>query len=144
MWIPLNLLFLSYYPAGICLFKITRGNTRTMCEFCSKLTKYTPEWHDWLCSGILFVNFEQISHISAVSNVDFEKINACCVKRYKFLYAIIITLLTWEIEIERNKRKYYRKLYLIQWFGASQGDARLERVWESRNFRTEGLIFGNT
>ena len=30
-------------PAGICLFKVTNGNTRTMFEICSELTIKTPE-----------------------------------------------------------------------------------------------------
>ena len=30
-------------PAGIYLFKINNGNTRTMCEICSKATIKTPE-----------------------------------------------------------------------------------------------------
>ena len=39
--------------AGIYLFKVNNGNTRTICEICSKLT----------VSSKLKVNFEQISHI---------------------------------------------------------------------------------
>ena len=30
-------------PADMCLFKLNNGNTITMCEICSKLTKKTPE-----------------------------------------------------------------------------------------------------
>ena len=30
-------------PAGICLFKVNNGNTRLICEICSKLTIKTPE-----------------------------------------------------------------------------------------------------
>ena len=30
-------------PAGIYLFKFNNGNTRAMCEICSKLTIKTPE-----------------------------------------------------------------------------------------------------
>ena len=43
------------YPAGICLFKINNGNTRILCQICSKLTK-----------TLFIVNFEQISHIVLV------------------------------------------------------------------------------
>ena len=31
------------FPAGIFLFNVNYGNTRTMCEICSKLTLKTPE-----------------------------------------------------------------------------------------------------
>ena len=31
------------YPAGIYFHKVSNGNTRTMCEICSKLKKKTPE-----------------------------------------------------------------------------------------------------
>ena len=33
-------------PGGIFLFKFNNGNTRTMCEICSKLTIKTPERRD--------------------------------------------------------------------------------------------------
>ena len=33
------------FPAGIYLFEDNNGNTRTMCEICSKLTIKTPEQH---------------------------------------------------------------------------------------------------
>ena len=29
------------YPAGICLFKVNSGNTKAMCEICSKFTTKT-------------------------------------------------------------------------------------------------------
>ena len=32
-----------HYPAGNYLFKVNNGNTRLMCEICSKLTIKTPE-----------------------------------------------------------------------------------------------------
>ena len=35
-------------PDGIYLFKINNGNTRAMCEICSKLTINTPERRQWL------------------------------------------------------------------------------------------------
>ena len=33
----------TFFPAGIYLFKINNGNTKTMPEICSKLTIKTPE-----------------------------------------------------------------------------------------------------
>ena len=35
---------LSTFPAGIYLIKVNNGNTRTMCEICSKKTIKTPGW----------------------------------------------------------------------------------------------------
>ena len=40
-------------PAGIYSLKVTNGNTRIMCEICSKLTDFT------LCSSGFIINFEQ-------------------------------------------------------------------------------------
>ena len=31
--------YICFIPAGIYFFKVNNGNTRTMCEICSKLTK---------------------------------------------------------------------------------------------------------
>ena len=31
------------YPAGMQLFKVNNGDTRTICEICSKLTIKTPQ-----------------------------------------------------------------------------------------------------
>ena len=53
-------------PAGIYLFKVNNGNTRAMCESCSKLKVKTPERRQWSHSGVFIVNFEQISHIVLV------------------------------------------------------------------------------
>ena len=47
------------------LFKVSNGNTRTMCEICTRLT-ITPEWRHWGRSGVSIVNFEQILHIIVV------------------------------------------------------------------------------
>ena len=41
---------------------LSDGNTRTICEICSKLTIKTPKWRQWPRSGVFIVNFEQISH----------------------------------------------------------------------------------
>ena len=46
-------------PAGIYLFKVNNGSTRTMCEICSKSASMA-------CSGVFIVSFEQISHIVLV------------------------------------------------------------------------------
>ena len=43
----------SFFPANICLFKVSNRNTSKWCEICSKLTK----WH----SGFFIVSFEHIS-----------------------------------------------------------------------------------
>ena len=43
--------------AGICLFKVNNGNTRTMCGISSKLTIKTPKQRQ--CpSGVFTINFE--------------------------------------------------------------------------------------
>ena len=47
---------LLYKPTIFYLFKVKNGNTRTICEICSKLTINIPERRHWL-------QFEQISHI---------------------------------------------------------------------------------
>ena len=50
-------------PAGVHMFKVNNGNTRAMCEICSKLIKKTPE----RCQQInVDINFEQISYIVLV------------------------------------------------------------------------------
>ena len=44
LWVKTNdSLWASSYPASIYLFKVNNGNTRTMCEICTKLTIKTPE-----------------------------------------------------------------------------------------------------
>ena len=53
-------------PAGIYLFKVNNGNTRTRCEICSELTIKTPERRHWRCFGVFIVNFGQISHLVLV------------------------------------------------------------------------------
>ena len=49
------------YPADIYLFKVKNGNTRTMCEICSKLTIKTAQRRSGR-SGVFIINLEQISH----------------------------------------------------------------------------------
>ena len=46
---------------GINLFKVNFGNTRTMREIGSKVSLQTTERRHWPRSGVLIVNFEQIS-----------------------------------------------------------------------------------
>ena len=50
-------------PAGIYFFKFNNGNTRTMCETCSKLTMKTAKPRR---TDVFVVNFEQISRIVLV------------------------------------------------------------------------------
>ena len=50
----------------ICLFKVSKGYIRLMCEICSKLAIKTPERHHWRHSGVFIVNFQQTSHIALV------------------------------------------------------------------------------
>ena len=45
-------------PAGIYSFKVNNGNTRTICQICSKLTMKRQD-------AVIF-NFEHISHIVLV------------------------------------------------------------------------------
>ena len=52
-------------PANIYLFKVNNRNTRKRCEIFSKLTIKTPEWRRHR-SGVLIVNFENISHLFLV------------------------------------------------------------------------------
>ena len=53
----------KYYrtvPAGVTFPKVNHGNTKPICEICSKLTIKTPE------RRLSIVNFEQISNIVLV------------------------------------------------------------------------------
>ena len=43
------------------MFKVNNGNTRTMCEICSKLTIKTLDWRH--CSGVSIVDFEQVMSV---------------------------------------------------------------------------------
>ena len=42
------------------MFKVSNGNTRTICEDCSKLTTKTPEQHQSRRSGVFIVNFDRL------------------------------------------------------------------------------------
>ena len=48
------------------LAQVNNGNTRAMFEICSKLTIKTPGRHERRHSGVVIVNFEQISQIALV------------------------------------------------------------------------------
>ena len=51
---------ISVSPVSIYLFSVSNGNTRTICEICSKLPIKKRR------SVLFFVNFEDISHIPPV------------------------------------------------------------------------------
>ena len=57
---------LTDYLASIYLLKVSNGNTRTMSEFCSKISIKTPERHHRDRSDIFIVKIEQISYIALV------------------------------------------------------------------------------
>ena len=61
------------HPTDIYLFKVSDGNTKTMCEIYSKLTKKHQTDVNGntitvceICSGVFIVHFEQISQIVLV------------------------------------------------------------------------------
>ena len=54
------------YPADIYSFKFNNRNTRTVCEIYLKLTISTSKRRHWT----------DCTHISGVSFVDFEQVNA--------------------------------------------------------------------
>ena len=45
------------------LLQVNNGNTRKMCEICTRLTVKTPEQSQRRSSGVFIVNFEHISHL---------------------------------------------------------------------------------
>ena len=51
----------STNPAKIFLFKANDGNTRTICEICSKLTIRTPQQRHLRRSGVSIVDGEQVN-----------------------------------------------------------------------------------
>ena len=75
--IPCLLLQIKFnsFQAGIFLFKVNNGNTKTKYEICSKLASSTPEGHHWRRSDVFLANFEQISRYSGDSIADFEEEN---------------------------------------------------------------------
>ena len=62
-------------PTGIYFFKFNNGNTRTMCEICSKLKIKTPDRNQWRRSGGVFiVSFDLISHLLLVFYLNFVEL----------------------------------------------------------------------
>ena len=57
------LLFGKLNHCCVMLSNVSNGNTRTICEFCSKVTVKKPELCHSRRSGVFITNFEQISHI---------------------------------------------------------------------------------
>ena len=53
-------------PANIYRLKPNNRNTRTRCKMYSKLMTETAEPRHWRRSGVIFVKFEQISHVVLV------------------------------------------------------------------------------
>ena len=51
-------------PADIYLFKVKNGDSRTICEICSKLIIKITERRYWPHPGVFIFNFEQISQIN--------------------------------------------------------------------------------
>ena len=66
-----------FYPSIIYMFKVNNGNTRTMCEICSKLTIKTTERRHWRQNDVIY-----FTHCSGVTTVDFEQMNAIWVAWY--------------------------------------------------------------
>ena len=46
-------------PVDNYMYKVNNGNTKARCKIRAKL-KITPEWCQWLCAGVVIVNFEHI------------------------------------------------------------------------------------
>ena len=51
-------------PVNKYMLKVNNRNTRKKCDLFPKLTKKTLERHHWRRSGVFFVNFEHILHLS--------------------------------------------------------------------------------
>ena len=70
--------------AGIYLFKVSNGNTRTVCEICSKLT--IRNQNDVIDAGLVHLDRQiwiDSAHCSVVSIVEFEQVNARWEKRLR-------------------------------------------------------------
>ena len=48
-------------PSRHLIVQVNNGNTRTMCEVCSKLTIKTPEHSQFSHSDVFIINFEQMN-----------------------------------------------------------------------------------
>ena len=54
--------FLTFISlAVICLFKVDKENTRTLCEICSKKNNSKDATNFTHCSGALIVEFKQVN-----------------------------------------------------------------------------------
>ena len=70
------ILFLDLIPVKVYLFKVNNWDFEKRYEICSKLAIKSPERIDWRRSGVVIVNFEDISYFfTSVSIVDFEEVN---------------------------------------------------------------------
>ena len=76
---------LLHFSSGICLYQVSNGNIWTMCEICSKLTKY--------CSGVSIFELEQVN--SGWVTVEFHKTNnffrTCVITRW-YIYKIVLNV----------------------------------------------------
>ena len=59
----------SSFSDGIYVIKVN-GNSRTMCEICSKLSM-----SQWRCSGVFIRNFEQVLSQCSGFSIDIEQVN---------------------------------------------------------------------
>ena len=57
---------------SIYLSKVNNGNTKAMCEICSKLTIKKSERRQWCRSVVFIVNFEQISRVASLLPLQFR------------------------------------------------------------------------
>ena len=62
-------------PSWHCILIVSKRNTRTKQDICSKLIIVIPERCHWRRSGNFIVNFDQISHCFGVFTVDFGLVN---------------------------------------------------------------------
>ena len=65
-WSKINFALPFIYWASSYLLKVNDGNTTWMCEICWKLTIRAPDYCHWRRSGVLTVNFKDISHLALV------------------------------------------------------------------------------
>ena len=55
------------FPAGIYLLKVNNGNTRTICEICSKLTIKTPEQRQSRRYGVFMLTLGRFHNIGGIA-----------------------------------------------------------------------------
>ena len=56
------------YPVSINFFKVNNGNTRIICEICSKLPITTSDSCNWCRSGVVIVDFVSMTLFSLNQN----------------------------------------------------------------------------